>query len=96
MENIMDAYSWIFGAKRGKLKRMGTDDVLRDLARKAVEIGNPFPTFEEVLDYFYKGMVETVKRTHPDTVSDLRQCYERAVIYYDLVKTCKDLYGEEG
>ena len=96
MEKITDVYSWIFGAKRGKLKSMGPDAVLRDIACKAVEIGNPFPTFEEVLDYFYKGLVETVKQNRPDIVSDLRQNYERAVIYYDLVKTCKDLYGEEG
>ena len=96
MGKITDVCSFIIGEKRGKLKSMGPDDVLRDIAHKAVEIGKPFPTFEEVLDYFYKGMVETVKRTHPDTVSDLRQSYERAVIYYDLVKTCKDLYEEEG
>lgn len=96
MEKITDVYSFIFGAKRGKLKSIGPDDVLRDLAHKAVEIGKPFPTFEEVLDYFYKGMVETVKRNRPDVVSNLRQSYERAVIYYDLVKTCKDLYEEEG
>lgn len=96
MEKITDVYSWIFGTNSGKLKSMGPDVVLRDLAHKSVEIGKPFPTFEEVLDYFYKGMVETVKRNRPDVVSDLRQSYERAVIYYDLVKTCKDLYEEEG
>lgn len=96
MENITDVYSFIFGAKHGKLKSMGPDAVLRDLARKSVEIGKPFPTFEEVLDYFYKGMVDTVRRNRPEVVSDLRQSYERAVIYYDLVKTCKDLYEEEG